>query len=1086
MEETFEPEPLDRRAAFISWRLIAAILALIVVVTVALVIAYRSRGSDVERGTRALVDAFSKRRSIEPRLSGGFKGGEFRPLVGDASGIESSEVERARGLITRAAAKGEPRSQLAYGRLLLLSDAEKLPEALKYLRRAVASEPDNAEAHNDLGVCLIQQGKLEDAMDEFEASLERKADMPEALFNHALSYQRLLLRDAASNEFSRLLEIEPDRTWLGEIKRRQQEVSAPLAPQKKQAEIVAALEAALAIGNIDDAKVMADHNYEITVRHAYYGWAPEHLRDAVAGNTEGAARALAKMEVIGNRFVETKGDTCIVDFASYLRNLPDAERENELKLINEYLEEEGLYASQKPDHAQAVFEELAKRFAGRGNDTFQYSSTFYSGVVLYLSGSFAMSIDVLRQAQAIVERHTWPYHRAPVLVQLAIAHSRLGRDSVAIKYCEQALQSGQHLWNSQAKALQYMSSAYGNLGDLDRRLASLRESTGIFLENVPRLKDIASNYLNIAELYRVRGNHRLALLYASESLRLSELAKDNSRAAQASSFTAVEYVRLNKLEPAEEFRKRAFDYLNKLETNGRAPSAQAAQYVLSRAAEMAEARGDHRGAVKLYSDAESVLEKAEDKTIPLIRVLRARAEASAEAGDSHKARLDLEHAVRLIEGYREKIAERENRSNFLDASQSVFDQMIALNIRAFNRGREAFNFSEQSRARTLLDEFVSQQNASSIRKQVKPFKLESVQKALPDSLRLLTYSVTNEGTFLFLITRTGIEIAESPATTETLDHLVEDYVSSLKDADHIEEVNQKARTLYDYLIAPVAERIRDGRTLCIAPDKALNVLPFAALVDHSGRYLIESCRLTYTPSASALALCIEESRAKRASKDESILAVGNPYFNRDEFPQLRDLPDAENEVKESAAGYLKEVILIGREATEDRVNEALKDCDVAHMAGHCLVQEKSPWLAALVLARPESGTAGYESGSDNGSPPGDGLLHLEEVYGMSLPRIRLVVLSACQSGLGKYYRGEGIVSLVRPFLAAGVPTVVASLWSVDSRATSALMIDFHRERRSNNSAAGEALRAAQIRMAHTDSYKHPYYWAPFIAVGSND
>ena len=114
--------------------------------------------------------------------------------------------------------------------------------------------------------------------------------------------------------------------------------------------------------------------------------------------------------------------------------------------------------------------------------------------------------------------------------------------------------------------------------------------------------------------------------------------------------------------------------------------------------------------------------------------------------------------------------------------------------------------------------------------------------------------------------------------------------------------------------------------------------------------------------------------------------------------------------------------------------------------------------------------------------PNDGLLYLNELYGMRLPRTRLVVLSACQSGLGQYYRGEGIVSLVRPFLAAGAPTVVASLWPVDSKATSDLMIEFHRQRKlAVGINTAEALRKAQTELSRT--YEHPFYWAPFIVVG---
>jgi CHAT domain-containing protein len=95
----------------------------------------------------------------------------------------------------------------------------------------------------------------------------------------------------------------------------------------------------------------------------------------------------------------------------------------------------------------------------------------------------------------------------------------------------------------------------------------------------------------------------------------------------------------------------------------------------------------------------------------------------------------------------------------------------------------------------------------------------------------------------------------------------------------------------------------------------------------------------------------------------------------------------------------------------------------------------------------------------------------------------LVVLSACQSGLGQYYRGEGIVSLVRPFLVLKVPTVVASLWSVDTKATASLMISFHKHRRAGKLPASQALKQVQSEMAEASAFSHPYYWAPFITVG---
>ena len=216
--------------------------------------------------------------------------------------------------------------------------------------------------------------------------------------------------------------------------------------------------------------------------------------------------------------------------------------------------------------------------------------------------------------------------------------------------------------------------------------------------------------------------------------------------------------------------------------------------------------------------------------------------------------------------------------------------------------------------------------------------------------------------------------------------------------------------------------------------------------------------------------------------------------------------DSEGEAEKIRKFYSDDSIILAQDdATEERVLNAIKDCDVLHFALHVLVEERSPWLAAIVLTPPQKQEAdtALADGARAGLPappglslalskevsddPNDGLLSLTEINNFGLTRTRLVILSGCQSGLGQYYRGEGMVSLVRPFLASNVPTVVASLWSVDSKATAALMVGFHEERKINHLKAADALRAAQMRMAYgPDAYRHPYYWASFIVVGGNN
>ena len=434
--------------------------------------------------------------------------------------------------------------------------------------------------------------------------------------------------------------------------------------------------------------------------------------------------------------------------------------------------------------------------------------------------------------------------------------------------------------------------------------------------------------------------------------------------------------------------------------------------------------------------------------------------------------------------------------------------------------------SERSRARALLEEIshgaedqlrvASPTSVPSSRPSasIPPLSLLEVKLSLPGELIVLEYSVTASGTYLFLVSSSGLKFAKSLATTETLDRLTREYIAALRNTRPIEEVNNIARELYDYLIRPVERDIGVNTQVCIVPDKSLHFLPFAGLVDGAGQYLVETRRLSYAPSASVLIRCIKEDERSLVGDRERILAIGNPDFNRSLFPNLPSLIDAENEATQSAKFYAasSSVTLLGAQATEPKVLAAIKECEVAHLALHCLVSESSPWLAALVLAGQSQNESARVSGKDavarrgsnseafnqpgpqgsgalrNASPqqheadPNDGLLYFSELYGLRLRHTKLVVLSACQSGLGQYYRGEGMVSLVRPLLAAGVPTVVASLWPVDSQATGELMIEFHKQRKESRLLAADALRRAQLDLAR--SHMHPYYWAPFIVVGS--
>lgn len=300
---------------------------------------------------------------------------------------------------------------------------------------------------------------------------------------------------------------------------------------------------------------------------------------------------------------------------------------------------------------------------------------------------------------------------------------------------------------------------------------------------------------------------------------------------------------------------------------------------------------------------------------------------------------------------------------------------------------------------------------------------------------------------------------------------------SISDKRRQSELRQISQELYRLLIEPIFASLDREKTLCIVPDKTLHYLPFQALVSPGDQYLIEQFALMYAASASAFIACTLDARNKSGARTERLLVVGNPAFDRAIFPQLQILPAAAREAQQISGFYSAPRALIGHEAEEQAVRREIAIADVAHLATHYLVDEYSALASRLVMAKSKTTTGA--------STEADGALQNFEIYQMKLPRARLVVLSACQTGVERSLGGEGALGAARPFIAAGAPLVVASLWPVDSQATADLMIEFHRQRRQLQKPTVMALRQAQLSLLNEQGERrgHPYYWASFSLFG---
>jgi CHAT domain-containing protein/tetratricopeptide (TPR) repeat protein len=289
------------------------------------------------------------------------------------------------------------------------------------------------------------------------------------------------------------------------------------------------------------------------------------------------------------------------------------------------------------------------------------------------------------------------------------------------------------------------------------------------------------------------------------------------------------------------------------------------------------------------------------------------------------------------------------------------------------------------------------------------------------------------------------------------------------------------RRLADVLLpAGIRDEVLSAERIYVAPDGPLHRLPFEALVlgtsaDGPVYWLDVGPPVVYAHSLGTLA----DLGARAPSTAPAALSVANPATGPDaEEAGLGPLPGTEREAAEFARAFggLDVVLLAGEEAREEAVKKRLPTARVIHLGTHGLVeQDRDDLLAALVLASEPPGS------------PEDGYLHLFEVVGLPLDA-EAVVLSACETKLGRRVRGEGVFALSRGFLAAGASRVVASLWAVSDDATAAVMESFFRRVAETRAAGGEAdwsaaLRDAKREVRGQEAFGDPFFWAPFVISG---
>ena len=490
----------------------------------------------------------------------------------------------------------------------------------------------------------------------------------------------------------------------------------------------------------------------------------------------------------------------------------------------------------------------------------------------------------------------------------------------------------------------------------------------------------------------------------------------------------------------------------------------------------------------------------------------------AGQGQNGEALAAFRRAVDMVEDLRAQLQEAGLRGEFLENKQAIYHGAVRSAL-ALGRGAEAFSYAERARARAFLDLLGNQTTLSKgktraladeearlraqlteaealmqgaggeeegagdlamarqqvenaqrayrtflerVRKEnleqaslmtVDPVTLPEVQGLLPEGTTLLEYLVTETETILWLLDRQRVEVIRTPIARRDLVGQVRAFRQAIGGQAPLAQIQDEARGLYDRLLAAARPHLRGDRLLII-PHDVLHYLPFGALRTPEGHWLIEDYTVATLPSASVLKYL----QGKGAEAGTRALAVGNPDLG----PALA-LRYAEREARLVGQRFAGATVLVRQEATEAKAKALSGAAGWLHFATHGELNEKDPLASALLLV-PE----GRE----------DGRLEVREIFGLDL-KARLVVLSACETGLGQLSRGDELVGLQRAFLYAGTPAVVTTLWKVDDRASYRLMEHFY----GALATAGPAAALRQAQHATMGQFPHPFAWAAFGLTG---
>ncbi|MEG4219529.1 CHAT domain-containing protein [Microcoleus sp. Pol12A6] len=689
---------------------------------------------------------------------------------------------------------------------------------------------------------------------------------------------------------------------------------------------------------------------------------------------------------------------------------------------------------------------------------------------------------------------------------------------------------------AEATTLNNIGLAYSDLGEKQKAKEYFNQALPLFRAVGDRAKE-ATTLTNIGLVYSDLGEKQTALDYYKQALDLRQKAGDRRGEALTLNNTGTTYSELGKQQKAEEYFNQALPLFRAV---GDRPGEALTLY------NMANIKGDRGNLIAALTDIETSIKIIENLRTKITNH-ELRLSYFATVQDYYQFYIDLLmqlHKTQPKSGYDTKAFQASERSRartllellqeanadirqgvapeLLQQERNLQQQLDALETRRIETiSRPNHTPTETAeldqKRQTLLGQY--QEVQAQIRStspryatltQPQPLTLAQIQEQILDqNTILLQYSLGKERSYLWAVTKTSLTSYELPKQVD-----IEKAARNFRDAvtnpryrnipDRVAEANN---TLSQIILQPVAAQLAQKRLLIVG-DGILNYLPFAALSlpetpgKNRNQPLIVDHEIVLLPSASTLGI-LRQNYNDRQPPTRTLAMLADPVFSADDERLRIQSNSANPQAIESVnlglsrssranniqlsrlkftrqEAHIIQALVPANSRTESldfaasraaATSQNLSQYKIIHFATHGLANSTNPELSGIILSLVD------EKGN-----PLNGFLRLTDIFNLKLAA-DLVVLSACQTGMGQIVQGEGMVGLTRGFMYAGAQRVVVSLWNVDDEGTATLMSSFYQGMLQKGLTPAAALRAAQLEMWKQEEWRSPYYWAAFTLQG---